>query len=69
MHDSPWAQSEIIVVSADIENLVWFMSQACIPWWLSGKEPVCNVGDLGSIPVSEDFLEKEMATPSSILVW
>ena len=69
MHDSPWAQSEIIMVSADIENLVWFMSQVCIPWWLSGKEPVCNVGDLDSIPVSEDFLEKEMATPSSILAW
>ena len=28
-----------------------------------GKEYVCNVGDLGSIPGSEDPLEKEMGTP------
>ena len=21
-----------------------------LPWWLSGKESACNVGDLGSIP-------------------
>ena len=32
-------------------------------------ESVCNVGDLGSIPGSEDPLEKEMATHSSILAW
>ena len=24
-----------------------------LPWWLSGKEPICQVGDVGSIPVSE----------------
>ena len=23
-----------------------------LPWWLSGKESTCNVGDLGSIPGS-----------------
>ena len=23
-----------------------------LPWWLSGKEPACNAGDLGSIPES-----------------
>ena len=23
-----------------------------IPWWLSGKEPVCSAGDVGSIPES-----------------
>ena len=27
------------------------------------------MGDLGSIPVLEDSLEKEMATHSSILAW
>ena len=32
-----------------------------------GKESACNVGDLGSIPGSEDPLEKGMATHSSIL--
>ena len=24
-----------------------------LPWWLSGKEPICQAGDVGSIPVSE----------------
>ena len=23
-----------------------------LPWWLSGKEPTCNAGDLSSIPGS-----------------
>ena len=46
------------------EALVWFLGQEVplekgqathssilgLPWWLSGKEPACNVGDLGSIP-------------------
>ena len=40
-----------------------------LPWWLSGKESACNAGDLGSIPGSEDSLEKEMATHSRILAW
>ena len=34
-----------------------------------GKESACNVGDLHSIPGSEDPLEKGMATHSSILAW
>ena len=34
-----------------------------------GKSLVCNVGELGSIPGSEDPLEKEMATHFSILAW
>ena len=34
-----------------------------------GKESACNEGDLLSIPESEDPLEEEMATHSSILVW
>ena len=34
-----------------------------------GKESACNAGDPGSIPGSEDPLEKEMATHSSILTW
>ena len=37
-------------------------------WWFSGKEPV-NAGDMGSIPGSKDFLEKEMATHSSTVAW
>ena len=38
----------------------------------SGSEvraSACSAGDLGSIPGSEDPLEKEMATHSSILAW
>ena len=33
------------------------------------KESACNEGDLGSIPGSEEPLEKGMATHSSILAW
>ena len=33
------------------------------------KASACNTGDLGSIPGSEDPLEKKMATHSSILAW
>ena len=38
-------------------------------WWLSGKEPVCNAGDMGLIPGSGRSLEKAMTTHSSILPW
>ena len=34
-----------------------------------GKESACNLGDVGSIPGSEDPLEEGMATHSSILAW
>ena len=34
-----------------------------------GKESASNAGDLGSIPGSENPLEEEMATHSSILAW
>ena len=33
------------------------------------KNPPANTGDVSSIPGVEDFLEKEMATHSSILTW
>ena len=33
------------------------------------KKSTCNAGDLGSVPGSEDFLEKGMAAHSSILAW
>ena len=38
-----------------------------LPWWLKCKESAYSAGDLGSILGWEDPLEKEMATPSSIL--
>ena len=37
------------------------------PGGSDGKESACDAGDLGSIPGSEDPLEKGMATHSSIL--
>ena len=41
-----------------------------LPRWLSGKEPACNAGEVGSIPgLGRSPLEKEMATHSSILAW
>ena len=39
-----------------------------LPRWLSGKEPTCQCGWVGSLGW-EDPLEKEMATHSSILAW
>ena len=38
-----------------------------LPRWLKGKEPVCQAGDVGSIPCQEEPLEEEMAAHSSIL--
>ena len=32
-------------------------------------ESACNAGDPGLVPGSEDLLEKEMATHSSIIAW
>ena len=39
------------------------------PGGSDGKAFAYNVGDPSSIPGSEDPLEKEMATHSSILAW
>ena len=39
------------------------------PGGSDGKASACNAGDLGSIPGSEDQLEKIMATHFSILAW
>ena len=42
-----------------------------LPWWLNSKESTCNAEDLQEMQFRslgwEDPLEKEMATPSSIL--
>ena len=40
-----------------------------LPKWLSSKESACHAGDVSLIPGSEDLLEKEMATHSSIPAW
>ena len=39
------------------------------PAGLDIKEPACNAGDPGSIPGSEDLLQTENDTHSSILAW
>ena len=39
------------------------------PVVLVAKNPPANAGDVGLIPGSEDPLEKEMATRSSVLAW
>ena len=39
------------------------------PWWLNGKDSICNAADLDFIPDQEDSLEKGMAIYSSILAW
>ena len=45
------------------------MNAINIPGRSDSKESALNAGDLGSIPGSEDPLEMEMATHSSILAW
>ena len=39
------------------------------PWWLSGKESVCDAGDRVRSVGREDPLEEERATHFSILAW
>ena len=39
----------------------WILYHLGLPWWSDisvGKESACNAGDTGSIPESEDPLEK-----------
>ena len=38
-----------------------------LPWWLSGKESACNVGDLGLVPGLRRSPEEDIATHSSTL--
>ena len=40
-----------------------------LPWWLSGKEWVCQAGSMGSIPRSGRSPGEENATNSNILAW
>ena len=43
--------------------------ESLFPSGSGGKESAYNARDLGLIPGLEDFLEKGMATHSSILAW
>ena len=52
--------------------MFWYHLHHCgLHRWLSGKESVNagDMGDAGSIPGSDNPLEKEMATHSSVLSW
>ena len=43
-----------------------------LPWWLRGKELVCNAGDIREVALIHglgDPLEEGMATHPSILAW
>ena len=31
-------------------TMTQLLSQSGLPWWLSGKESICNAGDVGLIP-------------------
>ena len=33
-----------------LSQFIWGYPSLGLPWWLSGKESACNVGDLGSVP-------------------
>ena len=46
-----------------------FLIYLCFPGGSDGKVSACDAGDPGSIPGSEDTLEKEMAIHSSTLAW
>ena len=44
----------------------WFLRDSkarVLPWWLSGKEPACHEGDLGSIPGSCPWRRAWQPTP------
>ena len=51
------------------DSLAYYIRYFGIPWWLSGKNlPAEQETQVESL-AQEDPLEKEMATPSSILAW
>ena len=43
-------------------------SERGFPWWLSGKEPACNAGDVGSIPGWEDSLWRREWLPTPVFL-
>ena len=54
-------------ITSDVKLIL--SSDMGFPGGLDSKEPICNAGDPGSIPGSEDHLEKGTATYSNILAW
>ena len=66
LHKNKWMdlKGKLIYTSY---NFVWCNLNVTLR--LSGKEYCCQAGDRDLIPQLEDFLEKEIATHSSILAW
>ena len=58
-----------IILQKFLKNMNLFLHNYMLPRWLTSKESAYSAGDAGLIPGSEDPLEEEMATHSSILVW
>ena len=59
----------------DFLYIFYFKSQELwrgrgLPWWLSGKESICNAGEI-QVPSlgGADPFKKEMGIHSSILAW
>jgi len=40
----------VLTAGAPGKSLEPFFGTSCGPWWLNGKESVCNTADTGSIP-------------------
>ena len=50
-----------------VHGRVWVCIDTGLLWWLSGKEPACQLRRFGFNMSWEDPLEKELSTHSSIL--
>ena len=60
---------EFFIIKMQGKEITMRYSHGSFPGGSDGKASVCNVGDPGSIPGSEDPLKKEMAIHSSTLAW
>ena len=45
------------------------ISKGGLPWWLSGKEAICNAEKAGLIPVSGRSPGEENGNPLQFLAW
>ena len=81
----PWAGSLVCAIQTEITYYVpdtfqtlnlgkhgWVRSKSSsfgFPWWLIGKESACGAEDARSTPGSEDPLEQDIVTHSSVVAW
>jgi len=49
--------------------VLWVGIDNGLPWWLSGKESTCNVGDVGSMPGLRRSPGDRNGHHSSVLAW